>query len=64
MPADRLPLRPPPRALHYVTSPHRLPLCGSRPRRSVHVTINPALATCPKCCAVLMAETPAVPEPR
>ena len=69
---SRLPLHPPPRALHYVTSNYRLPICGYRPRLSAHVTVHPNLATCPKCCAVLTAEhretsqashPPAPPEP-
>lgn len=53
--SDRLPVRPPPRALHWiadVASPG--PVCGTQPRGALHVTTNPRLATCPRCRAVLV----------
>jgi uncharacterized protein YbaR (Trm112 family) len=64
MPTDRLPLRPPPRALHMVACPadaHRAGApfavrCASRGRR-LHGTLNRAMVTCPRCRALLAAET-------
>jgi len=56
MSSDRIPLRPPPRALHYVTSSVALPMCGLKPRGSIHVTRDASMVTCPRCLAVLAAE--------
>jgi hypothetical protein len=59
MPHDRLPRRPPPRALHYVPQaadgtllaiPH--PVRGRR-GGALHGTTVPALVTCPRCRALL-----------
>jgi hypothetical protein len=50
---SRLPVRPPPRALHYTARAETpVPLCGVRPRGALHVTANPALVTCPRCRAM------------
>ena len=54
--SQRLPVRPPPRALHWVGNPYwPAPLCGSRPRGALHVTTNRLLVTCPKCRQALVA---------
>jgi hypothetical protein len=51
---DRLPLRPPPKALHYVAPGYitLAPLCGKQ-GDTLHLTTNLALVTCPKCRRLL-----------
>lgn len=53
---DRLPVRPPPHALHYVVRrADPVPLCGHRARGAVHLTPNPLLVICPRCRTALVA---------
>lgn len=64
MSPDRLPLGPPPRALHMVVCTAGPPrpaepltvLCASRGRR-LHGTLSRALVTCQRCLALLAVET-------
>lgn len=58
MPTDRIPVSPPPRALHYVTVASAAPVCGRKSRR-LHITVNRSIVTCPRCLAALR-ETPRV----
>jgi len=69
MPTDRIPLGPPPRALHMVAcaagsfrpgDPFAV-LCASRGRR-LHGTLSQAMVTCPRCLA-LLADPPAPARP-
>jgi hypothetical protein len=60
MSPERIPLGPPPRALHAIVCPEGsfrpgepfTVLCGSRGRR-LHGTLNQAMVTCPRCLALL-----------
>lgn len=56
--AERIPQRPPPRALHYAEYRNDVaPLCGQRRGRVLHVTMNRTLVTCPTCLAALRTLT-------
>lgn len=56
MPSGRLPLRPPPRAVHYAARRDApAPLCGMHPRGPLHVTPAIHLVTCLRCTAALAA---------
>jgi hypothetical protein len=65
MPPDRIPLGPPPRALHMVAcapgsfrpgDPFTV-LCASRGRR-LHGTLSRVMVTCPRCLALLAEGQP------